>query len=120
MSTVLRLLLMISAVCMAVFVYKGVKKAKLRAQETFFWFFLSLLFILLSAFPGIAEWTAGLLGIISPVNLVFLLIIFMLLIKVFMMERRAAETEHQLTQMIKHLAIDDLNRREIQEKEETT
>ncbi len=108
MSTALRVLLLIGAVSMFLYVFRGVKKARFRAEETFFWLLLSLIFVILSIFPGIAEWAAGLLGVMSTVNLVFLLVIFLLLVKLFTMERKVVETDHQLTQLIKNLAISEL------------
>lgn len=109
MSDSVRILLLIGAVCTFLYVFKGVKKARFRAQETFFWLFLSLLFVLLGVFPGIVNWLSGVLGVASPINLVFLVVIFLLLIKVFAMDRKIAKTEHQLTEMTQKIAIDKLN-----------
>lgn len=106
MSIVIRILLMIGAVGLFLFVHRGVRNARLKVQETFFWLLLTVVFILLSAFPEIAGALAGFLGIMSPINLVFLVIIFLLLIKLFTMDRRLAKTEHQLIQMTQKIAID--------------
>ena len=108
MSVALRILLLTGAVGMFLFVFKGVKKARFRAQETFFWLLTSLVFVLLSAFPAIAGWAARLLGVASTVNLVFLLVIFLLLVKVFATDRKLAKTEHQMSQLIQKMAIDEL------------
>lgn len=117
MSGSIRILLLIGAVFTSLYVFKGVKKARFRAQETFFWLFLSLLFVLLSVFPGIVDWLSGILRVASPINLVFLVVIFFLLIKVFAMDRKIAKTEHQLTEMSQKIAIDRLNR-DMKEKQE--
>lgn len=112
MSTALRILLLFGAGCLFLLVYTGVKKSRFRAQETFFWILTSMVFILLCVFPDIAEWMASALGVSSPVNLVYLVVIFLLLIKIFRMERKLADTEHRLTHLIKRLAIDRLNQNE--------
>ena len=109
MSTAVRVFLLIGAVSMFLYVFRGVRKARFRAAETFFWLLLTLVFVLLSVFPGIMDAVSGLLGVASPVNLVFLVTIFLLLVKVFAMDRKAAKTEHQLTQLVQKLAIDKLN-----------
>ncbi len=108
MSASVRVILLVGAVCTFLYVFKGVKKARFRAQETFFWLFLSLLFVILGAVPGIVEWFSKVLNVASPINLVFLVVIFLLLIKVFAMDRKIAKTEHQLTEMTQKLAIDRL------------
>ena len=119
MSDSIRILLLVGAVLTSLYVFKGVKKARFRAQETFFWLFLSLMFVVLSVFPGIVDWLSGVLHVASPINLVFLVVIFFLLIKVFAMDRKVAKTEHQLTEMTQKIAIDGLNR-DMKEKKEDT
>ena len=47
MSISIRILLLVGAAFTFLYVYKGVKKSRFRAQETFFWLFLSLLFFCL-------------------------------------------------------------------------
>lgn len=110
MSISIRILLLVGAAFTFLYVYKGVKKSRFRAQETFFWLFLSLLFVLLSVFPVIADWLSNALHVASPINLVFLAVIFLLLIKVFAMDRKTAKLEHQLTELIQKIAIEQLNR----------
>lgn len=108
MSDIVRAVLIAGAVFTFFFVLKGVKKAKFRASETFFWLLISILFVLLGIFPGIADWLSAKLGVMSPINLVFLVVIFLLLIKVFTMDRKLAKTEHQLTEMAQKTAIERL------------
>lgn len=109
MSSSVRIVLLIGAVFTFFYVIKGVKKSRFRARETFFWLFLSLVFVLLGIFPGIVEWIAGILNVASPSNLVYLMVIFLLLIKVFAMDRNIAKTEHQMTELTQKIAIDRLN-----------
>ncbi len=109
MSSSVRILLLIGAVFTFLYIFKGVKKSRFRAQETFFWLFLSLLFVLLGIFPGIVDWMSRMLSVASPINLVFLVVIFLLLIKIFAMDRKIARLEHQATEMSQKIAIDKLN-----------
>ena len=110
MSTAIRIGLLIGALFMFFYVLRGVRKARFRAQETFFWLLISLIFVLLSIFPGIAGWFADALGVISAVNLVYLVVIFLLLVKVFTMDRKVAKMEHQLTGLVQKLAIKELEK----------
>ncbi len=108
MSTGLQILLLIGALCMVFYVFRGVRKSNLKAQETFFWLLLTVVFVLLSIIPGIAETFAAWLGVASPVNLVYLVIIFLLLVKLFSMDRKTAKMEHQMTQLVQTIAIRQL------------
>lgn len=117
MSNSIRIMLLIGAVFTFIYVFKGVKKARFRAQETFFWLFISLIFVLLSIFPMIVDWLSRLLGVSSPINLVFLVVIFLLMIKIFSMDRKAAKMEHQMTEMTQKVAIDKLNQ-DMKEKQQ--
>ena len=109
MSLPVRIVLLVGALGMFFYVSRGVRKAKFRTQETFFWFFLTLVFVALSIIPGIAEKFAGWLGVASPVNLVYLVVIFLLLVKLFSMDRKVAKLEHQVTQLIQNIAIHRLD-----------
>ena len=109
MSSSVRIVLLIGALLTFFYVIKGVKKSKFRARETFFWLLLSFIFVLLGIFPGIAEWAAKILHVSSPSNLVYLGVIFLLLIKIFTMDRNIAKTEHQMTELTQKIAIDRLN-----------
>ena len=110
MSDSIRILLLVGAALTFLYVFKGVKKARFRAQETFFWLFMSLLFVLLSVFPGTVDWLSRTLNVASPINLVFLVVIFLLLIKIFAMDRKIAKIEHQMTEMTQKIAMAGLNR----------
>ncbi len=110
MSVSIRMILMIGAVGLFLYVLRGVRSARLKVQETFFWLLLTVVFVLLSVIPEIAGALAGFLGVMSPINLVFLVIIFLLLVKLFTMDRRLAKTEHQLVQMTQKIAIDKLEK----------
>lgn len=116
MSLPIRIGLLIGALGMFLYVVRGVQKAKFRAQETFFWLFLTFVFLVLSIFPGIAETISALLGIASPVNLVFLVVIFQLLFKLFTLDRKVAKMEHQLVELVQRLAIDKLDAENNQKK----
>ena len=109
MSTGLQIVLLIGALSMLIYVFRGVRKSSLKAQETFFWLLLTVVFVLLSIIPRIAEVFASWLGVSSPVNLVYLVVIFLLVVKLFIMDRKTAKMEHQMTQLVQTIAIRQLN-----------
>lgn len=114
MTIGLRLFLIIGSVLTCAYVLRKIRKSKMRTENSLFWFFLSFILVLLGIFPGIAEWFAGLLGVQSTVNLVYLVIIFLLLIKVFLQDQKTAKLESKMTYLTQTYAID---RKEDQEQE---
>ena len=52
--------------------------------------------LILAIFPGIAYWAANLLGFMSPINFVYVVIIFLLLAKQFFMSIRKKASSKRL------------------------
>ena len=106
MTTGMRIFLIVGSVLSCVYVLRRIRKSKMRTEDSIFWLFFSVVLVLLGIFPGIAGWLAGLLGVQSTVNLVYLIIIFLLLIRVFVQDQKVARTEAQLVHLIQTYAID--------------
>ena len=81
MTTGMRIFLIAGSVLSCVYVLSKIRKSKMRMENSIFWIFFSVILVVLGIFPGIAEWFAGLLGVQSTVNLVYLVIIFLLVLK---------------------------------------
>ena len=95
MSLALRILLMIFSVGFVYFVLKRIHKDQLRIQDSIFWILLSVLVLILAFFPQIAQQ----LGIISPVNFVFLVFIFCAFIKIFSMAAKISNLEDKINKL---------------------
>ena len=106
MTTGLRIFLITGSLLSCVYMLRKIRKSRMKAEDSIFWIFFSVILVALGVFPGIAIWFAGLLGVQSPVNLVFLVIVFLLLIRVFMQDQKLAKTEAQITQLAQRYAID--------------
>ena len=107
----LRLFLIAGSLAAAVYVLRRIRKNRMSMENSIFWILFSLVLVLLGFFPDVAGWFAGLLGVQSTVNLVYLVIIFLLLVKVFLQDQREARLERQMTRLVQTVALD-------QEKEE--
>ena len=94
MSLALRILLMIFSVGFVYFVLKRIHKDQLRIQDSIFWILLSVLVLILAFFPQIAIGMAQHLGIISPVNFVFLVFI-----KIFSMAAKISNLEDKINKL---------------------
>lgn len=122
MSLGIRILLLASAVLMFAFVLMGVRKAKMRIEDSMFWIVLAVVVLLLSIFPEIAYACAALFQFQAPVNFVFLAFIGVLLAKCFTMSVRASQLETKVRELTEQIAIEQLEshdreaRREVERK----
>lgn len=106
MTTGMRVFLIVGSVLTCTYVLIKIRNSKMKTENSLFWISFSAVLVLLGVFPGIAEWFAGLLGVQSTVNLVFLVIIFLLLIKAFLQDQKAAQTEVKLVHLVQRYAIE--------------
>ena len=95
MPAALRILLMVSSAGSLIFVIRALKKARVQLYDTMFWIILALMCVVLSIWPQIAISLADLIGVQSPVNLVYLVIIFFLLLHCFIQALRFSRLEAQ-------------------------
>lgn len=77
-----------------------------KIEDSVFWVFFSFMLILLSLFPQIAYWLAGVLGIQTPVNFIFLSILFALILKIFKLSLRISQLESKQQDFVQRYAID--------------
>ena len=63
------------------FILRSIRKSQVQINDALFWIFFSIVLLVFSIFPKLAEKIANALGIVSAVNFIFLFIIFLLLIK---------------------------------------
>lgn len=106
MTTGMRIFLIAGSLLSSIYVLYKIRKSRMKTENSIFWIFFSFILVLLGVFPGIADWFAGLLGVQSTVNLVFLVIIFLLVIKIFLQDQKAAKTESRIVHLIQTYAID--------------
>ena len=70
--------------------------------------FFALILVILGVFPGIAIGVSEWIGVQSPANLVFLVVIFLLIVRVFMMDQQLSKLRQQVTNTVQRVAIDEL------------
>ena len=105
MSIALRLFLMLGALLTALYVFLKIRRSSLRIEDAIFWIFCSLSLLVLSIFPGIAFFASGLLGIQSPINFVFLCMIFILLVKLFLLSFQMSKLEDTVKNLVQEIAL---------------
>ena len=105
MSWAMRILLILGSVMTAVYVLRRVRNSRMRTGDSVFWLFFSLILVLLGIFPGIAIRFSEWIGVQSAANLVFLIVIFLLIIKLFLMDQRISKLDMQITRTVQTIAI---------------
>ena len=63
--------------------------------------------LILAIFPGIAYWAAYLLGFQSPINFVYIVIIFLLLAKQFFMSIRLSQLDSKVRILTQRVALNE-------------
>ncbi len=104
---VLRCLLVLGSLLTAAFILRRVRKAQVQIEDTIFWLGFSALLLLLSIFPQAAFRLSRALGFQSPINLVYLLIIFVLLAKQFFMTIRISQMDSKLRSLAQRVALNE-------------
>lgn len=105
MTLFFRLILIAVSVLNFFYMARKLRKSHVEGRDTIFWMLFSVLLIVLSLFPGIANTLAGALGVYSPENVVFLLIIFALLIKLFFLSVKHSQLEFKVQVLAEEHAI---------------
>ena len=105
MSLVLRIALICVSFLVIVFVIKKIRRTQLYIDDAIYWIAFSVVLFVLSLFPQIAIWASELLGIESPANFVFLLMIFVVLIKLFNLSIELSVQKHRLNRLVQKLAL---------------
>lgn len=116
MTPVLRIVLIVMSILTTSYMMRKIRNAKAQIEDSIFWIFLSALLIVISIFPSIPAFVSKILGIMAPVNFLFLFMIFILLVKVFSMSLKISALETKLKNLIQEIAIQD---KEEEENEKT-
>ena len=127
MSALLRILLIISAVLMMIFMLSKIRLAKMKIEYTVFWIGFSAILIIMGVFPGVFYLISEFIGFQSPISMVYLIIIFVLILKMFFMTIQISQLENKVDSLTQHIAIDrkedkeqKLNQITAKEKERTS
>lgn len=106
MSPQFRILLVLVAFLTSGSILHKIRAKKVQIQYSIFWILFSLLLIILAIFPVILVRTAQILGIGSPSNLVFLIIIFLLLVRFFNQTVEISALEVKLKELTQQIALE--------------
>ena len=110
MSIGLRILLIVVSILNMIQIMRKIRQSKFQIEYSIFWIILSLCLILMAVFPGAMIWLADKTGIISPVNMIFLVVIFVLLMKLFYLNLHVSQLEYKVKELIQKIALNDFDK----------
>ena len=105
MTLTLRIVLIVASVLVVFYTIRKIRKSQINIDDSVFWIGFSVMLLVMSIFPQIVTFFTHLLGIASPVNFVFLFVIFLILIKLFKLAIDLSVTKHRLNHLIQRIAI---------------
>lgn len=105
MSRIMETLILIGTFVSVIYILLRIHKLKIKMEDTVFWICFAVLIAILGTIPEVASWMATLLGIQSPINLVFLVIIGLLIEKLFTISVTLSMLEEKVTILSAELAI---------------
>ena len=106
MSGALRILMILGAVFLMVFMIKKIRQAKVKIEYTVFWIIFSGILVLMGIFPQLFYWVSELLGFQAPINMIYLVIIFVLIVKLFLISVQISQLENKVDSLTQQVAND--------------
>ncbi|HEY0221714.1 MAG TPA: DUF2304 domain-containing protein [Lactovum miscens] len=108
MTVTLRIILIIGSLATTYYVARQVKKGNIEINHSLFWVLFSIFLLLTSIFPQYLIFITHLMGIYSTSNMIFLLIIFILLIKLFQNSVTISKLEEKINSVVQECALKEL------------
>lgn len=105
MSTTLRFLLLAAALLTAGWILTRIRKMKVKMEDAIFWIIFAGILCVLGLFPELTYWMTEVIGIMSPANLIFLVVIFLLLEKVFTLSIIVSQLEEKVAILSAEVAL---------------
>jgi len=105
MTWTLRIVLLAVSALTFLWVIRSVRKSKSKIRDSLFWILFSALLVTISVFPSLVTLGTRLTGVMTESNFIFLVMIFILIVKSFRMSLRISQLESKLQQFAQAYAI---------------
>lgn len=105
MSDTLRLLLFVAAIVTGGWILYKIRKLQVKMQDAIFWVIFAAILFILGIFPEVCYWLTDRLGIMSPANLIFLVVIFLLMEKVFTLSIVVSQLAEKVSVLSAEIAL---------------
>lgn len=122
MTPIFRILLIVVSLLTTYYILKRIRQSKLQIEYAIFWILFSGVLIIFSLFPWLVSLFTRMVGMQLPVNFIFLLFIFVLMVKMFFMTIELSTLENKVKDLTQELALEEKERQDEQKKllEETS
>lgn len=118
MPFVQRIFLITGALSTLVYFIRKIRRSKIKINHSIFWMVFGLILLSLAAIPESFFWISYLLGFQSPANLLYVLVIFLMVIKLFTTTMRLSKLSEQVEALAQELAIYQLDRQDAEKAKE--
>ncbi|MCI6239118.1 MAG: DUF2304 domain-containing protein [Lachnospiraceae bacterium] len=118
MSAELRVILLMAAIFSAWWILLKIRKCKVKMEDAIFWVCFAVILLIMGIFPEVTYWLTGIFHMQSPANLIFLIIIFLLLEKVFTLSIITSQLEDKVTILSAEVALRSHADERVSEEEE--
>ena len=119
MSKTLQIFMLIAvALYFALLIY-FLRRKRINLKYSLLWLFSGVVMLLLALFPGILDRTAAIVGIASPVNALFAIVLFCVMIILMSLTAIVSRLNNQLLQLAQTNALLEKRVRELEAKVET-
>lgn len=109
MTTTLRLLLLVTSLVTSIWILRKIRRSKIKQEDAAYWICFSVILACFGFFPKLSYIVASILGIQSPANFVYLVIIFLLLEKLLSVSVQVSQLENKIEIMAAELALRSKN-----------
>ena len=89
------------------YMLRKIRQSKVKIEYSIYWIVFSCILIVFSVFPQIPSVLSKILGIQTPVNFIYLFIIFILLIKLFYNSLLLSKLEEKITNLAQRVAVEE-------------
>ncbi len=110
MNLGLIIILVVASLITAVFVVRKIRKSQFKIGDSLYWLLFCLLLLVMSVFPDVIAFVSNLVGFESPSNFIFVAIIFLLLVKIFLLDVRVAKNEDRIARFAQKYSLDNENK----------
>ena len=118
MPFVQRIFLITGALATLVYFIRKIRRSKLKINHSIFWMVFGLILLFLALMPESLFLVSYFLGFQSPVNLLYVLVIFLLVVKLFTTTMRLSKLSEQVEALAQELAIYQLDRQDAEKAKE--
>lgn len=116
MTPIFRVLLIVVSLFTTYYILKRIRQSKLQIEYAIFWILFSGVLIVFSLFPWLVSLFTRMIGMQLPVNFIFLLFIFVLMVKMFFMTIELSTLENKVKDLTQELALEEKERRDEQKR----